>query len=99
MKEILPRAVARWATKGSASWLCLLLQSVGDNLRRKIEVVPQELNAIIGEVPVIVHPRKGLPHILLRLEALHQLNHLQIRHIDLGMLWQVVVFLRIAHSL
>lgn len=94
-----PRAVAGWATQGPAGGLGLLLQSSRDNLRRKVEVVPQKLDAVIGEVPVVMHPSEGLAHVLLRLEALHQLYHLQVRHIDLRMLRQVIVLLRIAHSL
>lgn len=53
------------------------------------------LNAIVGEVPVVVLPGEGLPDILLGLEALHELNHLQVGHVKLGVLGQVVVLLGI----
>jgi hypothetical protein len=57
------------------------------------------LNAIIGEVPVVVLPGEGLPYVLLGLETLHELDHLQVRHIDLRVLRQVVVLLGIQHTL
>lgn len=46
-----------------------------------------------------MHPCKGLPYVLLRLEALHQLDNLQIRDIDIGMFREIVVLFRIANSL
>lgn len=44
-------------------------------------------------------PREGLPDILLGLEALHELDDLQVGGIDLRVLGQVVVLLRIQDSL
>ena len=95
----IPRAITGWATKGSARWLGLFLQSGRDNFGRKVKVSSEKLDAIVGEEPVIVHPSKGLPYVLAGLEALHQLNHLQIRHINLRVLRQIEVLLRIANSL
>ena len=92
-------AVASWATERTARGLGLLLKGVGHNLRGQVEVVPQKLDTVVGEVPVVVHPCECLPHILLGLEALHKLDDLEIRHIDLWMLRKVVVLLGIAHSL
>lgn len=77
----------------------MLLESGGDDLRRKVEVCPEMLDAIVGEEPVIVHPGKCLSDVLLRLEALHQLNHLQIRDINLRVLRKIEVLLRVAYSL
>ena len=57
------------------------------------------LNAIVGEVPVVVLPGEGLPDVLLGLEALHELDHLEVGHINLRVLRQVVVLLGIEHAL
>lgn len=104
MKEIeeileIPRPIPGWAAHGPAWGPGRFLQRSRDNLRRQIEVATEELNPIIGEVPVVMHPGEGLPHVLLGFEALHQLNHLQIRDIDIWVLCEVVVLLRIANSL
>ena len=95
----LPGAITGWATEWSSGGLGLLLESGRDNFGWKVEVSPKELNSIVGEEPVIVHPRKCLPHILSGFEALHQLYHLQIRHINLWVLCQIEVLLRKANSL
>jgi len=95
----IPRAITGWATKGSARWLGLFLQSGRHNFGRKVKVSSQKLDAVVGEKPVIMHPSEGLPHVLARFEALHKLNHLQIRHINLRMLRQIEVLLRKANSL
>lgn len=44
-------------------------------------------------------PREGLPDVFLRLEALHELDHLEVRHINLRVLRQVVILLGIQHPL
>jgi len=95
----IPRAITGGATKGSARWLGLFLQSGRNNFGRKVKVGSEKLDAIIGEEPVIMHPSKGLSHVLTGLETLHQLNHLQIRHINLRVLRQIEVLLRKANSL
>ena len=77
----------------------MLLQSSRDNFGRKVKVSSEKLDAIVGEEPVIVHPSKSFSHVLARLETLHQLNHLQIRHVDLRVLGQIEVLLREANSL
>ena len=46
-----------------------------------------------------MHPSESLTHVLLGFEALHQLYYLQIWHIDLRMLREVEVLLRIANAL
>ena len=76
-----------------------LLKSSRNNFRGKIEVSPQELDAVVRKIPVVMHPSESFPNVFLGLEALHQLNHLQVRDIDLGMLRQIKIFLRIANSL
>jgi hypothetical protein len=53
------------------------------------------LDAVVGQVPVVVLPGERLPDILLGLEALHELDDLQVGHIKLGVLGQVVVLLGI----
>ena len=98
----LPWAIARWATKRpttSRTGTRRPLQSVGNDLGWQIEVIPQKLNAIVGQIPVIVHPSKCLPHILLGFEALHELDDLQVRHIYLWVLRKVVILLCVAHAL
>ena len=82
----LPWAIARRTTQRATEGLGGFLQGGGHNFRWKIEVSPQMLDSIIGKVPIIVHPRECLPHKLLGFKALHQLDHLQIRNIDLRML-------------
>ncbi|KAG5569387.1 hypothetical protein H5410_059153 [Solanum commersonii] len=47
-----------------------------DNIRRKLKVSPEEVNAIICKMPVAVLPRENLANILFIFEALHQLDHL-----------------------
>ncbi|CAL9103876.1 unnamed protein product, partial [Musa acuminata var. zebrina] len=48
---------------------------------------------------VVVLPGKGLTHILPRFEALHELDHLEVRNIDLRVLREVIVLLRVQHPL
>uniref|UniRef100_J3L848 Uncharacterized protein n=1 Tax=Oryza brachyantha TaxID=4533 RepID=J3L848_ORYBR len=55
------RARAEWARRG----LGRLLEGVRHNLRWQVEVAAEVLDAIIGQVPVVVLPREGLPHVLL----------------------------------
>ncbi|MFS7949659.1 hypothetical protein Hanom_Chr06g00574211 [Helianthus anomalus] len=38
-----------------------------------------------------MHPSESLLHILFRFEALHELNHLQVRYIDFRVFRKVVV--------
>lgn len=94
----LPGAVTRWS-HGPSGGLNGFLQSCRDNFGWKVQVSSQKFNAVIGKVPVVMHPGKGLPHVLFRLKALHQFNNLQIRHINFGVLREIVVLFGIAHSL
>ncbi|KAG5569385.1 hypothetical protein H5410_059151 [Solanum commersonii] len=87
-------AIARYdqsmATFGPISLVCIEdtkrvltkinLHSQGsrENIRRKLKVTPEEVNAIICKMPVAVLPRENLANILFIFEALHQLDHLQI---------------------
>ena len=96
---ILPWAVTLWATKWSARRFGGFLQGGRHDFRWKIEVRPQKLNSIIGEVPVIVHPSKSLTHVTLGFKALHELNRLQIWDINLWVLCKIVILLCIADSL
>lgn len=57
------------------------------------------LNTVVGQVPVVVPPCERLPNVFLRLEGLHQLDNLQIRDIDLGVLGGVEVLFRVQDSL
>lgn len=98
-RKYLPGAIAARPAHRPAGWPGRFLERGGDDLRGKVEIAAQELDPVVGEIPVVVHPRKGLANILLRFEALHQLNHLQIWHIDVGMLCEIVILLRIANSL
>jgi len=76
-----------------------LLERGRHDLRWQVEVVAEVLNAIVGEVPVVVLPGEGLPDVLLGLEALHELDHLQVGHVNLRVLRQVVVLLGVQHAL
>jgi len=96
---ILPGAITGWATEWSSGGLGLLLKSGGHDFWGKVEICSEELNSIVGEEPVIMHPSKCLAHVLPGLEALHQLYHLQIWNINLRVLRQIVVLLRKANSL
>ena len=91
-------AVVTRASQRPLSGLGLLLQGSRDNLRREIEIVPEELNPIDCDVPVIVHPSESLTNIFFRLKTLHELNHLKIRYINICVLGQVIVLLCIANS-
>lgn len=46
-----------------------------------------------------MHPCESLRHVLLRLEALHQLDDLQVRHIDQRMLCHIIILLREKNAL
>jgi len=46
-----------------------------------------------------MHPRKCLPNVLLGLETLHELNHLQVWYINQRMLWEIEILLSKAYSL
>ena len=94
-----PWAVVTRASQRPLSGLGLLLQGSRDNLRREIEIVPEELDTIVCEVPVVVHPGKSLANIFFRLKTLHELNHLKIRYINIWVLGQIIVFLCIENSL
>ena len=83
----IPWAVTRWArAEWAARRLGRLLESVRHDLRWQVEEAAQVLNAFVGEVPVVVLPRESLPDEFLGLEALHELDHLQVRHINLRVL-------------
>ena len=99
-KSKLPWAVTRWATKWpTSSRLRLFLQGGRNNFWWKIQVRPQKLNPVIGKIPVVVHPSKCLTNIFLGFEALHELNNLEIRNVNLRVLCKVEVLLCIANSL
>ena len=96
----LPGAVTRWARAEGTRWgLGGLLEGIRHNLRWQVEEGAEVLNAIVGEVPVVILPGEGLPDVLLGLEALHELDHLQVGHVDLRVLRQVVVLLGVQHAL
>ena len=98
-QRYLPGAIAARPAHRPARWPGRFLERGGDDLRGKVEIGAQELDPVVGEIPVVVHPRKGLANVLLRFEALHQLNHLQIWDINIRMLCEIVILLRIANSL
>lgn len=71
-----------------------LLEGGRHDLGGEVQVLAQELNAGVGEEPVVVAPRVALGHELLALQALHELDHLEVGHaLDLGVSGQVVVLL------
>jgi len=51
------------------------------------------LDAIIGQVPVEVSPGEALLDVLLGLEALHELDDLEVGHIDLRVLRSIEILL------
>ena len=62
----LPGAVTRWArAEGARRGLGGLLEGIRHNLRWQVEEGAEVLNAIIGQVPVVILPGEGLPYILL----------------------------------
>ena len=69
------------------------LQGTGDHLLRKAEKSTEELNALVGEVPVIPLPREGLSDVTARLEGLHQLDDVEVAARHMGVLSGVVVLL------
>ena len=79
-KPNIPWAITRWATEGTTNGLSRLLQGRRNNIRRKVKVSSQELNPFIGQKPIVVHPSERLPNVLLGLETLHELDHLQVGH-------------------
>mmetsp|Transcript_38276 Transcript_38276/g.95120 ORF Transcript_38276/g.95120 Transcript_38276/m.95120 type:complete len:208 (-) Transcript_38276:115-738(-) len=73
-----------------------LLQGVGHHIRGEVEVLAQVLDALVGEVPVVVPPRELALDQLLGREGLHELDHLQVGHLlDLGVSREVKVLLGI----
>ena len=99
-RKLGPWAITRGArAKWAAWWPCRLLECSRYNLRRQVKVIPQVLNAIISEVPVVVLPGEGLPDILLGLEALHELDDLKVWHINLWVFCQIVVLLGVQNPL
>uniref|UniRef100_A0A5F9DQS5 Uncharacterized protein n=1 Tax=Oryctolagus cuniculus TaxID=9986 RepID=A0A5F9DQS5_RABIT len=51
------------------------------DLRGQVEVVPEILDALVGEVPVEVSPRELLLHVASRLERLHGLHDVEVGHV------------------
>merc|ERR1719153_1987960 len=90
---------------GSARWASVTtrqgaLEGGGDNLRGKVKVVPQVLNALVCKVPVIVAPGELLLHIPTGLEASQSLDHLQVGdRFELRVLGGVEILLGHHHSL
>merc|ERR1719409_574337 len=87
------RALVRHGAGGGAGGL---LQRVGDDIRREVEV----LDALVGEVPVVVPPGELLLDELLGGEGLHQLDHLKVGDLlDLGVSGEVEVLLGVDDAL
>ncbi|GIL55765.1 hypothetical protein Vafri_11292, partial [Volvox africanus] len=77
-----------------------LLQGGGHDLAGQIEVLTQVINALVGQEPVIVPPGEALGHQLLGLEALHELDNLQVGHTGyLRVLLKVEVLLGLKDTL
>mmetsp|Transcript_2475 Transcript_2475/g.6261 ORF Transcript_2475/g.6261 Transcript_2475/m.6261 type:complete len:208 (-) Transcript_2475:50-673(-) len=76
-----------------------LLQGGGHHLGGQVEVLAQEVNAGVRQKPVVVAPGKALGDQLPGLEALHELDDLQVGHIQLRVLRQVEVLLGVQHAL
>jgi len=57
------------------------------------------LDAIIGQVPVVVSPGEALLDVLLGLKALHELDDLEVGHIDLRVLGGIEILLGVQHTL
>ena len=71
------------------------LEGVGYNLGREVEVVPEVLDALVGERPVEVAPRELLVHVAAGLERLHGLDDHEVRDAgELGVLGRVEILLR-----
>merc|ERR1719209_1272407 len=76
------------------------LEGGGDNLGGQVEVVPQVLDTLVGEVPVVVTPCELLLHIATRLQAGQGLDHLQVGNgFELRMLGGVEILFGHHHTL
>merc|ERR1711935_9347 len=76
------------------------LEGGGDNLRGQVEVVPQVLDTLVGQVPVIVTPCELLLNISTRLQASQGLDHLEVGNgFELRMLRGVEILLSHHHTL
>ena len=67
------RGAPRWARVAARQGA---LQGGGDDFGGEVEVVPEVLDALVGEVPVVVPPGELLLHIAARLQAGQRLDHL-----------------------
>ena len=76
-------------------WLItsLALQGGRHNLWWQMEEVTQVLDALIGEVPVVVAPGELLVDVATRLERLQGLDNVQVGAVDLRVLGKVEVLL------
>mmetsp|Transcript_1896 Transcript_1896/g.3544 ORF Transcript_1896/g.3544 Transcript_1896/m.3544 type:complete len:201 (+) Transcript_1896:382-984(+) len=76
-------ALAAKASAGRAGGLgLLLLVSLGDNLLRQVKELTEVGDALLGEVPVVPLPVEGLANVAAGLEGGHELDNLEVRHVD-----------------
>merc|ERR1719370_590483 len=76
------------------------LEGGGDNLGGQVEVVPQVLDTLVGEVPVVVTPCELFLHIPTGLQAGQGLDHLEVGNgFELRMLRGVEILLSHHHTL
>lgn len=76
------------------------LQRRRHNLRGQMQVRPQVLNALVGQIPVVVAPGELLLDEVLRLQRLHRLDDVQVRDgFQLRVLRSIEVLLGYENSL
>ena len=66
---------------GQGSGTLRLHQRVGDDLLGQVQVLAQELNALIGEEVVAPLPAEGVAAVAARDKALHLLHDVQVGHV------------------
>ena len=77
---LLGHASGSGGTTGSGSSLSgsLSLEGGGDDLRGQVEVIPQVLDALVGEAPVVMSPGELLLDIAAGLQGGQSLDHLNM---------------------
>lgn len=80
------RAVSSRAVTCRAGSRLGLLQGGGDDVVWQVQVCAEELDTLVGEVPVVVSPVELLGDVATGLEGLHLLEDMQVGHVKLDVL-------------
>mmetsp|Transcript_8943 Transcript_8943/g.26858 ORF Transcript_8943/g.26858 Transcript_8943/m.26858 type:complete len:241 (-) Transcript_8943:2-724(-) len=87
------------ATRCRGSRLHLLTSRIRHHVGRVVEVILQILNTLIGQEIIVVLPAEDLGHVLPRLQTLHQLEHVQVRHVHILVSRRIEILLRHHHTI